>query len=136
MFTKEVQYRVCYGDTDQMGYMYYGNYARLYEIARTEALRSIGYKYKKMEEEGIMMPVYENYSKYLFPAVYDDLLTIKVSIKTLPSVRCVFDYEIFNEAGKQLNIGKTTLVFSRITDNKLCKPPKYLMDILSKYFDN
>ena len=134
MFSDQIKYRVTYGDTDQMGYMYYGNYARLYEIARTEALRNIGYKYKKMEEEGIMMPVYENYSKYLAPALYDDLLTIKVTIKTLPSIRCVFDYEIFNEAGKLLNQGQTTLVFYRISDSKLCKPPKYLMDILGKYF--
>ncbi|MES2794636.1 MAG: thioesterase family protein [Bacteroidota bacterium] len=135
MFADHINYRVCYGDTDQMGYMYYGNYARIYEIARTEALRKIGYKYKKMEEEGIMMPVYENYTKYLLPALYDDLLTIKVSIKTLPSFRCVFDYEIFNESGKLLNIGQTTLVFSRIADGKLCRPPQYLMELLGKYFE-
>ena len=134
MFVHEIKYRVCYGDTDQMGYMYYGNYARIYEIARTESLRNIGYKYKKMEEEGVMMPVYENHSKYLFPALYDDLLTIKVSIKSLPSVRCIFDYEIFNESGKLLHIGQTTLVFARIADNKLCKPPLYLMEILKNYF--
>jgi acyl-CoA thioester hydrolase len=136
MFTHEITYRVCYGDTDQMGYMYYGNYARLYEIARTESFRNIGYKYKKMEEEGIMMPVYDNYSKYLAPALYDDLLTIKVIVKSKPSVRCIFEYEIYNEAGTLLNIGQTTLVFSKIADNKLCKPPKYLMDIMAKYFDN
>ena len=135
MFTHEINYRVCYGDTDQMGYMYYGNYARVYEIARTESFRGVGYEYKKMEEEGVMMPVYENYSKYLFPALYDDLLTIKVSIKTKPSVRCVFDYEIYNESGKLLNIGQTTLVFVRTSDSKLCKPPKYLMDIIGKYFE-
>jgi acyl-CoA thioester hydrolase len=135
MFTHEINYRVCYGDTDQMGYMYYGNYARIYEIARTESFRNVGYKYKKMEEEGIMMPVYENYSKYLFPALYDDLLTIKVSIKIKPSIRCVFDYEIYNERGKLLNTGQTTLVFARTSDGKLCKPPKYLMDIIGKYFE-
>jgi acyl-CoA thioester hydrolase len=135
MFVHEIKYRVCYGDTDQMGYMYYGNYARIYEIARTEAFRSIGYKYKKMEEEGIMMPVYDNYSKYLQPALYDDLLTIKVTVNTKPSVRCIFEYEIYNEAGNLLNTGKTTLVFAKISDGKLCKPPQYLLEIISKYFD-
>jgi acyl-CoA thioester hydrolase len=134
MFTNEVKYRVTYADTDQMGYMYYGNYAKLYEIGRTEALRNIGFKYKDMEAAGIMMPVYENYSKYLLPALYDDFLTIKVTIKTLPTVRCVFDYEIYNEAGTLLNIGQTTLVFSRMIDNKLCKPPQNLMLLLNKYF--
>lgn len=134
MFINEIKYRVTYGDTDQMGYMYYGNYARLYEIGRTESLRSVGYEYKKMEAEGIMLPVYENYSKYLAPALYDDLLTIKVTINQLPSIRCIFEYEIFNESGKLLNIGQTTLVFSKTSDGKLCKPPRYLLDILSKYF--
>ncbi len=136
MFIHKIKYRVTYGDTDQMGYMYYGNYARLYEIGRTESLRSIGYEYKKMEAEGIMLPVYENYSKYLAPALYDDLLTIKVTINKLPSIRCIFDYEIYNEAGKLLNTGQTTLVFSKTSDGKLCKPPKYLLDILEKYFIN
>lgn len=134
MFINEVKYRVTYADTDQMGYMYYGNYAKLYEIGRTEALRNIGFKYKDMEAAGIMMPVYENYSKYLLPALYDDFLTIKVTIKILPTVRCIFDYEIFNEAGSLLNIGQTTLVFSRMSDNKLCKPPQNLMLLLNKYF--
>lgn len=136
MFQHQITYRVCYGDTDQMGYMYYGNYARLYEIARTELFRNIGFKYKDMEADGIMMPVYDNYSKFLAPALYDDLLTIKVSIKTLPSVRCDFEYEIYNEAGQQLNWGKTTLVFSKVSDGKLCKPPKYLLELLKPYFQN
>ncbi len=134
MFQHQINYRVCYGDTDQMGYMYYGNYARLYEIARTELFRTIGFKYKDMEANGVMMPVYENYSKYLAPALYDDLLTIKVFIKTKPSVRCEFEYEIYNEAGVQLNYGKTTLVFSKVSDGKLCKPPQYLMELLKPYF--
>ena len=134
MFVNETKYRVCYGDTDQMGYMYYGNYARLYEIARTESFRNIGFKYKDMEAAGIMMPVYDLYTKYLQPALYDDLLTIRVKINALPSVRCVFDYEIFNEEGKLLNTGQTTLVFSKTADGKLCKPPQYLLDLLMPYF--
>jgi acyl-CoA thioester hydrolase len=75
MFTHHVQIRVTYADTDQMGYVYYGNYARYYEIGRVEALRSLGFSYKEMEASGIMMPVYENASRYLQPALYDDLLT-------------------------------------------------------------
>jgi acyl-CoA thioester hydrolase len=135
MFQKTTQYRVSYADTDQMGYMYYGHYARLYEIARTEALRQVGYQYKTMELEGIMMPVYDNYSKYLLPARYDDLLTIKVSLKALPLVRCEFTYEIYNEAQALLNKGSTTLVFVNMAENKLCKAPQYLLDLLKPYFN-
>lgn len=134
MFIKETNYRVCYGDTDQMGYMYYGQYARVYEIARTESLRQLGYLYKEMEADGVMLPVYENYSRYLAPAKYDDLLTVKVYIKALPSVRCVFDYEIFNQNGTLLNTGNTTLVFAKVSDGKLCKPPQYLIDLLQPFF--
>jgi acyl-CoA thioester hydrolase len=136
MFQHQINYRVCYGDTDQMGYMYYGNYARLYEIARTELFRNIGFKYKDMEAEGVMMPVYDNYSKYLAPALYDDLLTIKVAVKTMPSVRCIFEYEIYNEMDQLLNIGKTTLVFSKVADGKLCKPPQNLVELMKPYFEN
>jgi acyl-CoA thioester hydrolase len=74
--------RVRYADTDQMGYVYYGNYGRFYEIGRVEALRSIDFSYREMEESGMMMPVYENYSRYLQPARYDDELTIKVIFPT------------------------------------------------------
>ena len=77
MYQHEYQYRVRYADTDQMGYVYYGNYARLYEIGRVEALRSLGFSYKAMEDSGVMMPVYENTAKYIAPALYDELLTIR-----------------------------------------------------------
>ncbi len=83
MYTYAIQIRVCYADTDQMGYVYYGNYARYYEIGRVEALRNLGFSYKELEASGIMMPVYEHFSKYLQPARYDDLLTVKVFVKAI-----------------------------------------------------
>jgi acyl-CoA thioester hydrolase len=134
LYQTEIKYRVTYADTDQMGYMYYGHYPRLYEIARTEALRSIDYRYKEMEQMGIMMPVYDLSIKYHLPAHYDDLLTIKVKLTHLPSVRCLFEYEIFNEAGHLLNTGKTTLVFVNMTSNKPCTAPSYLLSLLQPYF--
>ncbi|RYZ82138.1 MAG: acyl-CoA thioesterase, partial [Moraxellaceae bacterium] len=101
MFTYDVPpIRVRYADTDQMGYVYYGNYARYYEIGRVEALRSLGFHYKEMEASGVMMPVYENRSRYLRPARYDDLLTIRVSIRERPNVRIVFHYDIYNQNGE------------------------------------
>jgi len=137
MFTYEVKgIRVRYADTDQMGYVYYGNYARYYEIGRVEALRSIDFHYKVMEDEGVMMPVYENRSKYLKPARYDDLLTVKVTLKELPGVRVVFHYEIRNQDNILLNTGETVLVFQRKDNGKLCIAPQKLLEKLKPYFDS
>ena len=135
MFTYEVKgIRVRYADTDQMGYVYYGNYARYYEIGRVEALRSIDFHYKVMEDEGVMMPVYENHSRYLKPARYDDLLSVKVTLKELPGVRVVFHYEIRNQDGILLNVGETTLVFQKRDTAKLCVAPAPLLLKLNPYF--
>jgi acyl-CoA thioester hydrolase len=136
MFVYEVKgIRVRYADTDQMGYVYYGNYARYYEIGRVEALRSLGFHYKMMEDDGVMMPVYENTSRFLKPARYDDLLTIKVTIRDVPSARVIFEYEITNQDGVLLNVGKTTLVFQRKDTGRLCVAPRYLLEKLFAYFE-
>lgn len=126
--------RVCYADTDQMGYVYYGNYARFYEIGRVEALRSLGLSYREMEEEGTMMPVYENYSRYLQPARYDDLLTVKVTIADLPAARIVFKYEIRNQNQDLLNTGETTLIFLNRESNRPTRVPAALLERLKPFF--
>lgn len=135
MFVHHIQYRVTYADTDQMGYMYYGNYPRIFEMARTESLRNVGFIYKEMEDEfGVMMPVYDLHCKYLAPAFYDELLTIEVRIPKLPTVKCLFEYEILNESGKLLTVGETTLVFADKNTGKITKPPQKLIDLLGKYY--
>lgn len=135
MFVHEVKgTRVRYADTDQMGYVYYGNYGRFYEIGRVEALRSIGFSYRDMEQSGTMMPVYENYSRYLQPARYDDELTIKVLIPELPTARVVFRYEIRNQDNVLLNTGETTLVFLSRDTNRPTRAPKGLLERLAPYF--
>lgn len=126
--------RVRYADTDQMGYVYYGNYGRFYEIGRVEALRSIGFSYREMEESGTMMPVYENYSRYLQPARYDDELSIRVTIAELPAARVVFRYEIRNQDNTLLNTGETTLVFLNRETNRPTRAPKGLIEKLEGYF--
>jgi len=137
MFVYEVKgIRVRYADTDQMGYVYYGNYARYYEIGRVEALRSLDFHYKVMEDEGIMMPVYENRSRYHQPALYDDLLTIQVSIRALPTARVIFDYTIRNQDGVLLNTGETTLVFQKRETGKLCMAPADLLEKLYPYYSD
>ena len=135
MFVASVQVRVRYAETDQMGMVYYGNYATYYEVARVEALRQIGFKYKELEEEGIIMPVLENYSKFIQPGYYDELLTIKVMIKTRPAVKTIFNYEIFNEGGILINEGQTTLVFLNNENRRPCRPPDKLLNVLKPYFD-
>ena len=90
MFVHEQKIRVRYAETDQMGYVYYGNYAAYYEVARTEMLRQTGFSYKELEELGVMMPVLEMNIKYIQPAKYDELLTIKVIIKEKTFSKSVF----------------------------------------------
>ncbi|SDK27738.1 acyl-CoA thioester hydrolase [Catalinimonas alkaloidigena] len=136
MYTHETQIRVRYAETDQMAYVYYGNYAMYYEVARVEALRALGQSYKVMEDEGVMLPVLEYYTKYIRPARYDDLLTIKLSIRTLPGVRITFHYEIFNEEGTLLNLGETTLVFVNKVTQKPCPPPPAMLEALQPFFSN
>ena len=136
MYIHKTTYRVRYADTDQMGYVYYGNYARLYEIGRVEALRDLGFSYKEMEASGVMMPVYENKSKYIAPVLYDELITIKTTMKSVPSARIIFHYEIFNQSEKLVHSGETTLVFIKMGNSRLTTAPKELLEKLNPYFKN
>ncbi len=134
MYQTETNIRVRYAETDQMGYVYYGNYATYYEVARVENLRALGFQYKKLEEQGVMMPVRELQVRYVQPAKYDDLLCIKTFVKAMPSARMVFDYEIFNQENILLNTGQTTLVFVDMKTNKLLRCPEILKNLFEPYF--
>ncbi|GAB3719865.1 thioesterase family protein [Spirosoma lituiforme] len=127
--------RVRYYDTDQMGIVYYGNYARFYEIGRVETLRNLGLSYKAIEDSGISMPVYDLNSRFIRPAKYDDLLTIRVTIPQMPKTRIMFDYEIFNQANQLLNTGQTTLVFVRTETGRPCAAPAELVDVAKPFFE-
>lgn len=134
MYSFETSIRVRYGETDKMGYAYYGNYPLYYEVARTEMLRSLGITYKQMEDKGIILPVSSLTIKYVSPAFYDDLLTIKVSIRKMPLVRIEFDYEVYNGSHHLINKGQTTLVFVDALTRKPHKAPDYFLDKIKKYF--
>ena len=135
MFQSEVQIRVRYSETDQMGYVYYGNFAAYYEVARTEAFRSLGISYKEMEKEGIIMPVLEMRTKYIKPARYDDLLTVKVQVKSKPhGTRIVFHYDVLNEAQELLNVGETTLVFVDVKTGRPIALPQSILKQLDSYY--
>ncbi|TCD00655.1 acyl-CoA thioesterase [Pedobacter frigidisoli] len=135
MYSHSTKIRVRYGETDQMGYMYYGNYAQYYEVGRVEMLRSLGMSYSSMEADGIMMPVLELKCKYIKPALYDQEITVKTTIKTLPGIRIFFNYELYNENKELINLGETTLVFVDMKKNKPTNPPENFMEKLSVFFN-
>jgi len=135
MFEAQTQIRVRYAETDQMGYVYYGNYATYFEVARVETLRAMGLSYKELEDTGVMMPVLENWSKYIAPAKYDEFLTIKVKIKERPQVRISFHYEIYNPDNKLIHIGETKLVFVDINTRKPRQIPEKFITLINEYFE-
>jgi acyl-CoA thioester hydrolase len=127
MFENATKLRVRYGETDQMGYMYYGNYAEFFEVGRVEMLRSLGLTYSGMEASGIMMPVLELKCKYLKPARYDEEITINVIMDKMPGVKIHFRYELFNEKQELIHIGETLLAFINMkTTAPACPLPTLL----------
>lgn len=134
MYRSETTVRVRYGETDQMGYVYYGFYAMYYEVGRVESLRQLGLTYKELEEGGVMMPVLENKSRYLLPALYDDELRIVTTLKEMPSVKITFHYEIFNSEDKLIHQGETLLAFVNKNTGKPCRPPEHFQNVLKPYF--
>ena len=118
-----------------MGYVYYGNYAEFYEVARVEMLRTLGTSYKLMEESGVMMPVVELHCKYLKPALYDQIITIKVILDEMPRAGMRFKYMLYNEDNELINTGETLLVFVKMDTNKICFIPKELTAKLKPYFE-
>src|ERR1700750_3469452 len=114
MYISEHQVRVRYAETDQMNVVYHGNYAQYFEVGRVEAIRQLGLSYKDLEASGIIMPVIEWTAKFLRPARYDDLLTIRTTLKEMPtSHRIEFIQEVYTESGKLLTASKVLLYFLR-----------------------
>ena len=135
MFTAETQIRVHYALTDQMGVVYHAHYAEFYEIGRTEALRSLGLTYKEIEAAGVFMPVTEIHSRFLRPALYDDLLTVVTSVKEMPvHHKIIFHSEIFNEKKILLNIGNVTLYFLDKETMKRCGVPESIKEKILPFF--
>ena len=121
--------RVRYGETDQMGVVYHGNYAQYFEIARIEWLEQLGFSYKKMEDNGVMLPVISLNTQFKNSAFFDDILTIKTRLLSRPSVKIEFDYELYNNNGKLLTTGNTVLVF---LSSKTRRPMKCPVEMLNK----
>lgn len=132
-FKHETSLRVRYGETDQMGYCYYGNYAQYFEVGRVEALRHLGMSYKNLEDQGIMLPVSEFSVKYKYPAKYDDELTVSTNITELRGARLTFDYTIKNEGGVLVATAQTTLVFVAKETMRPISPPASFVELITPY---
>ncbi|MCB0584472.1 MAG: acyl-CoA thioesterase [Phaeodactylibacter sp.] len=136
MYTHEFKKRVRYGETDQMGYLYYGNYAQYYEIGRVELIRSLGLTYRALESEhGIIMPVMSMNTRYVRPALYDELITIRTTLRKLPDQYIVFHMELFNEAGKLVNGGTVKLCFVEVATQRTIPAPDLLVEKLIPHFE-
>ena len=136
MFSHRHQKRVRYGETDQMGYFYYGNYAQLYEIGRAEAIRTLGITYQELESElKIMMPVLEMNCRYRGPLKYDELMTIETILTEMPTKLIHFYHNIYNMDGKLVHKGEVKLFFVDMESNKRVSCPSYLSDKLLPFFE-
>lgn len=135
MFTTETQIRVRYAETDQMGVVYHSNFFPYFESARAESIRQLGFTYADMEKMGVIMPVVDVHCRYLRPAKYDDLLTIKTILKELPTHHKIeFHHEVFNEQNELLAVGKIILYFMEAKTMKKTIMPEQLLNKLQSYF--
>ena len=133
MYSHEVTLRVRYGETDKMGFVYYGVYAQYYEVGRVELLRSLGISYKSIEENGFELPVLNFNINYKKPAYYDDKLTLKTSLKEMPTSKIIFFYECFNDNNQLINNGEISLVFVNKETKKPCRAPEIITRRLSSF---
>lgn len=134
MIVTETKIRVYYQDTDQMGVVYYGNYARYYEIGRTEMIREMGFTYKQLEELQILLPARSLKINYFKSAYYDDLLTIRTIVEAIPKVKFPIKTEIYNEKGELINSGETVLAFFSAATNKPVAAPPFFTDEMARIF--
>ena len=130
MKTKIIKLRVRYSETDQMQFVHHSNYAKYFEIARIEWLRSSGISYKEMETEGIMLPVVSLSSEFKKPAKYDDVLTIETSVEQKPTAKIIFVYQIYNQEKELITTGSSTLVFVDMKKNKPIRCPDHILETI------
>jgi acyl-CoA thioester hydrolase len=129
----QIQVRVRYSETDQMGVVYHGNYIPYFEIGRVEWLRNKGISYKKMEESGIALPIVNMNVNYKKSAVYDELLTVHTVFKSQTSVKIEFDCAIYNEAKELLTTAQFMLVFVSLKTGRPTAPPDYILELLKTF---
>jgi acyl-CoA thioester hydrolase len=135
MYSHDTQIRVRYGETDPMGYLYYGNYPIYYEVGRAEAIRALGLVYKEFEDvHHIMMPVMSMTMRYVRPALYDDVLTVRATLRHLPTDTVTFYMEIYNEKKKLVNGGSVKLCFVDMDTKRTVGTPEFILEKLRPFF--
>ena len=134
MISSEIQLRVNYYETDAMGYVHHSNYIRYFETARTEMFKKIGVNYAAMEADGVMMPVIYTTCRYIYPAKFDELLTICIIMKEMPETRMHLNYEVINEERKKICEGSVDLAFINSHSRRPCRAPENVINILQPYF--
>ena len=132
MDINKISFRVRYGETDQMGVVYHGNYAQYLEIGRVEWLRDMGISYKELEANGIILPVISLHINFKKSALYDDLITVETILKKSPAVKIEFDYKIYNENNDVLIEANTVLAFMDKEKKRPIKCPAYILEKISK----
>lgn len=137
MLETETKIRVRYAETDQMNVVYHGNYAQYFEVARAECIRQNGFSYKQIEELGVIMPIVDLQIRFLRPAHYDDLLTVKAILKELPTEhKMEFFHEVYNEEQKLLTTGKVVLYLIDAVTKEKTTLPKEFLDKVKHFFEN
>lgn len=129
--THTTQLRVRYGETDAMGYVYYGTYPLYFEVGRNELMRHLGFPYANLEASGIMMPVVDMQLHYGSPAHYDNLLSVTTGIVSLGGASIEFGYRIADEASTLVVWGTTTLAFVNRNTRKPVRVPQAVRDRLT-----
>ena len=135
MYCFETSIRVRYGETDRMGYLYYGHYPEYFEVARTDMLRSLGISYREMEDQGIILPVRSLHIDYKQPALYDEMLVVRSCLKSMPEVKLDIDYEVYNEQNRVICRGNSILVFVDSLSRKPRKAPDSFLNAVRDFFD-
>lgn len=131
-FKNKTKIRVRYGETDQMGYCYYGNYAQYFEVGRVETMRQLGMSYKSLEDQGVMLPVSRFEVDYLLPAKYDDEIEVETEIVALKGPKLTFHYRLF-VAGKLIATGITSLVFVDKNSMRPIRPPENFVHLIAEF---
>jgi acyl-CoA thioester hydrolase len=135
MFESSIQIRIHYALVDQMGFVYYGNYAQFFEIGRVEAFRTTGFTYKAIEAMGIIMPVVDFHCRFLRPVKYDEVITVKTTLKEMPlHHKLIFSGEVYNEAGELCTTGAVTLYIIEAATMKRTEMPAEMKEKLLPYF--
>jgi acyl-CoA thioester hydrolase len=132
--TRDIPIRVRYNETDQMGIVHHSNYIFYYEVARTELMRSLGTSYREMEERGALLVVRDVRSRFVAPAYYDEVLTVRVSIREQPTVKVTFDFEIFNERGELIHTGEVVLACVDKVSRRPKRVPEWFTALLIENF--